>query len=489
MAKIFISFFNALENINNGAMPCFYESLLKSLYDQGNEILYFSNTYFNQDINKPPRYFIEKIKKFNPELIILFNNSCFDIAKYFECTIIIWEVDSYLYFTNKEKIKKNPNRFIYIVPQEISISNIKNYFNVNSNNIFLLPPSTSIKAEKKTLISNISFIGTKFGNKDIANKFMALNPNKNEIKLFKKIIFLLEERPFSSKNDLIERFNIRSNKIINCLYTKEIIEDISAKNRIQILSSVASLGLNIYGTKSWIDNLPFNPELVLSYKNKSVYSIKHNQDIYNSSKIGININHAQAQDSFSLRVCDIMASNACIVTQPKKELQRMFPKIVIPTYTNTREAFEICKKLLDNQSYRLDIVQQSQEIINKKYRLLHRIQDLEKITKIQLTNNNAKKNTKIQVKNTCTFININNNINNNNIINNVNNVIKKHIKINKNKKKLLICNKLRIKVRYKLMAYSVLLIINQIPFINKIFISRETILEQIKKTIDNEKNI
>jgi len=462
MSRIFVSFFNAIIDPNNkDAMPCFYDAFLNSLKNSGNDVLYYSNIFFNKNINKTPKDFLDKINIFNPDLIILFNNACFDISDEFDCPILIWEVDSYFYFSNIDKIKLNPNRYKYIVPQNISIEKIRDFFGVNSKNIYLLPPSSSVIAQKIKQKSNITFIGTKFGTNNIVSKFINSEPDENEIAQYKKILKYIEDYPFSTDKYILKNFKVNSDKIKKYLSIKNIVEDISAKNRIQTLSAVADLGLSIYGTESWKNNLEYNPELYLSYKNKLVYSLKHNQDIYNSSKIGININHVQAQDSFSFRVCDIMASNACLVTQPRKELNRLFPKIKIPTYNNPYEAYIVCKKLLNNTNLREDIVLSCQETIDNHYRFKHRIKDLEGITNIPLFSKNNGSLTKLVYKtNSTTTENV---------------LFTKKIKTN-----------LRIKIRSKLMLYSILMFINQIPMINKILMSRGVILDKIKETIDNE---
>lgn len=472
MAKIFISFFNGITDFNNqNAMPCFYESFLSEFQKNGNDIFYYENKLWGKDFSQAPKNFINKIKKFNPDLIILFNNCCFDLSKYFDCPIIIWEVDSPIYFSNKKKISENPNRYIFVTAQTSSQKIIQNIFGADKKNICYLPFATSIMAENIPQTNNICFIGTKFASNNIVSGFMEKIPNTLEIEKYKEIYNFIEKNPFSKEIDVINKFNINSRKIKNNLSVREIVENISAKKRIQILSEISDLGLNIYGTKSWIHNLEYNPELILSYKDKLTYSIKHNQDIYNSSKIGININHVQAKTGFSWRVCDIMASNACLVTEPKEDLKILFPNIKIPTYTNKREAYDICKKILKEDNLRNEIVLSCQEIINKKYRFNNTIKDLEQILNINLF---SKKNS-IIIKLILEEENIisKKNINSNNEIKKIDNKTK---------------NIFRIKTRSILMFYSTLMLINQIPIINKILIDRDTLLDKIKKTIESEKN-
>jgi hypothetical protein len=127
MAKIFISFFDGIiDPLNPNAMSCHYESILNEFKKHGNDILYFQHQVWGKDLGKTPKEFLQKVKKFNPELIILFDNRCYcDLYKFFDCPIIIWEADSCLYFANQNEIRNNPNRFHYIVCQTYLIKKIK----------------------------------------------------------------------------------------------------------------------------------------------------------------------------------------------------------------------------------------------------------------------------------------------------------------------------------------------------------------------------
>ena len=111
--------------------------------------------------------------------------------------------------------------------------------------------------------------------------------------------------------------------------------------------------------------------------NRKVYSIQHNQDIYNRSKIGINVSHLQATSGFPWRVMDIMASNACLVTDKHEDFKRLFGKIPIPTYDSASEAYMVCKELLKDEARRREIVMQCQEVINNNYRFKHLLPKLE----------------------------------------------------------------------------------------------------------------
>ena len=128
----------------------------------------------------------------------------------------------------------------------------------------------------------------------------------------------------------------------------------------------------------------------MSYRNKTVYSLKHNEDIYNSSKIGININHLQAIEGFSWRVCDILASNACLVTEYRPTIEQYFPNVGILTFTSPFEARQQCLKLLANENLRQDIIEKSHEIIEKKFRFNNFLEKFENFLGISFSNHQQK---------------------------------------------------------------------------------------------------
>lgn len=393
MANIFISFYNGVSDPNNpNAIPCFYETFCNCLEKLGNKLFVYTRRSFNLDFENIPKNLLSEIKEFNPDLIILFNNAFYDVSKHFDCPIVVYEVDSPLLYLNKEGLKKNISRYKFFVPQEESVKVLQEQFGVDKKDILLVPFFTEIRAEDTEFKTNISFIGTKFiysTRKSPFAKFMTQNPDDEEVKLYKILLDEFCENVYLDKDELFKKYNVQSKNIDKRFQVSELLQYLSDYNRVKTLSSVADLGLDLYGTANWRSDTYNEPWLILSYKNKAVYSIKHNQDIYNSSKIGININHLQAKTGFSWRVCDIMASNACLVSEYKSDLKRCFPEIDIPFFTNSYEAREQCVKLLNNENLRKDIVLQSQAAINKSYRFSNVKRIMEEYLNMQLEGNGS----------------------------------------------------------------------------------------------------
>ena len=393
MAKIFISFFNGVTDNNNvNAIPCFFEAFINGLKKHGNELFIYHHKTFYFETEEIPDYALKIIKKFDPELIILFNNNFYDISKYFDCPIVIYEVDSVLHYGNKDVLRRSPNRYKYVVAQKSSKEAIISEFGTNKGNILELPFFTEVYSELIPFKTNISFIGTLFypsrNGFYIWNELQKLCPSDKEKQQLRLLLELVRQNPFAKKEDLFVQLNISSEKIQKIFNILFAVASISSAERIQILGAVADLGLSLYGPQSWGTKISENMDLVLSYNDQKVYSLKHNQDIYNSSKLSININHIQAKENFSWRVCDIMASNSCLITTPSKNLETMFNKIQIPTFNTPYEARDVSIKLLNNENLRKEIVLQCQETINQKYRFKNILPILEDFINISLHTDN-----------------------------------------------------------------------------------------------------
>lgn len=388
MAKVFLAFFNGTKRANEpNAMPIFYEAFIKGLQDSGNDVFAVMHSNWNADFlkNGIPETLLNDIKLFNPDIIFLFNNNFYDLSKYFDCPIIIYEVDSPLYYKNQEILKAKPERFQYFVSASTSKDTLINDFKVPKKNILQVPFFTAVQAENIEKKHNICFIGTKFRNsyKHCFNNFMETNPTDEEREEFKNLMLKLQDNVFISKEELFK--NTTSQKILSTFKPYDVTFMLSDYRRIDVLSAIADLGINIWGTPNWASDFYNEPWLILNFHNEAVYTIKHNQDIYNSSKIGINIGHLQAKKGFPWRVFDIMASNACLVTEYHGDFSKYLPDLKLPYFSNAWEAREICKKLLDNENYRLDIVAQSQEFVNKNYRFINTLKIIENHLNLSLS--------------------------------------------------------------------------------------------------------
>lgn len=383
MAKICASFYNGVFDKNDEKkMPCWYESFFRGLEELGNELLLFQIQEFRKEYDGITEVVKNKILDFNPDLYISFNNVFYDLD-FLECPKIVYEADSPIYWNNQKRLKNNKNN-LFVVLGDAETKYLHERFGIESNRIFKVKPFTSIKSDDSEQSIDISFIGSRFGI-DRKNEMGYLAEKDTTVrKDYYKCLTYIVEHPYVTKEECIRCNNIDDKNVIEMIDIPGMLMMMSAEKRVRVLSSIVDLGLSLYGTDSWMYRYHFDTRLNLAYVNKEVYSLQHNQKIYNSSKLSINISHYQAKDSFSWRVLDIMASNACLVTDAWSGVKQFFPQLKIPVYKDEHQARELCKVLLQEDSTRKDIVRECQKEIEKKYRFIHHVIELEEIAGIKL---------------------------------------------------------------------------------------------------------
>lgn len=381
MAKILITFWQSKmgDSLNN--LICYYESFTKELKDCGNEVLLinkslFANDYFKPDV-RHQEYLMQKVKDFNPDLIVAFNNQVFNgLFESTSCPVLLFDADASYLFSSKETIKKHLDRY-FMVTHYNSWENSYPQLGFSKDRVCTIHIATSLKKEEKNQDKNISFIGTKF--------LCHLSPNikkildNNGLNLYK---MLLEH--WSSHNFAYEELMRK--------YCNEYeYNDFDIVNifdyRSYVLSSVLDLGLSLYGV-DWRAGEDNNIALMSAFDDIPKFSLKHNQDVYNESKICLSISHPQTRGyAFPWRVYDIMATNGLLISSRSDLLNELTKGIVkIPMYESPYEARELCLKYLKDENLRNDIVAASNEFIEKCGRWKDNFKTIQDITGVRLIN-------------------------------------------------------------------------------------------------------
>lgn len=393
MAKIFVALYNfGRKKDDFDAMPPFYESFINGLKDAGNDVLCFHQKTYTRDFEgEIPALQKRILMKFNPELCILFNNKFWDISNIVDCPIIIYDVDSPLVYSGTDRLKANVERYKFVTSQSAGIELIKDTFSALESSVALIPFFTEIHHNSETPVtSNISFLGSNWLWKGytFVNKFIGDNPTGEERAYAKRIIESFTKYPFNTADQIKDELGIKpyESKFDFSDENRAAIE-ISGLRRLRYLSAISDLGLEIRGAYWKIPCMNYFPEVALCYNSQQTFTKQENEDFYNSSKISINTKHIQAQNGFSFRVCDIMASNACLVSEYSQDLKNLFPKVNIPMFSTPEEERKICKKILKNEDLRLEIVEKAQEAIDKNHRFANVLEGLEYIGNMTLRGN------------------------------------------------------------------------------------------------------
>jgi len=366
MSKIVILFY--LPYISK-KLPSYYDQFILSL-STNHDVLVVNNFDSSQTANFINQEQCLKIIDFHPDLIITFNHIINEfIYKHTNCNILIIEADLYPNgFHNIDLISKyNDKIFIATANNNLRNRIQKLITNTPEDRFIVLKNSTSLTpCEEINFKQNISFIGTIMGidNNNKVIKFLAKNfNNKQNLEYIEKII-----NKALYNIDLVHHLEL---KAIDCSFL-DLFHYISFLNRIKILENINDLGLKIYGKSYGLSNLATLGSLVFSINEiDGVLGALQNQEIYNQSKISINLHFAHNSidpelSCYSWRVPDIMATNSCLVSTFCPSLDQDFGKWVkIPQFSNRHEAYDLCKKLLAEENLRKDIAEASQLAIKE----------------------------------------------------------------------------------------------------------------------------
>jgi len=388
MARILVSGPSSVFVGSEFQFAVFYEGFIKSLLKCGNDVRAINSSNF---LNKSwhgynatswmvdDRKLVNDIRDFDPELIIAFNHSIPQvILNNTDCKIAVWDADSIQFYNDKQYIKDNIARYIFLCFSVAGLENARQ-FGAGADQTHLLLAGTGIEAQDVPQDKNISFIGTRFR---VPDAFISLLRKEGSARVL-PVLDELRQQYYTDHHEILRRH--KAEHFEDYVDAATLASLYSTQKRNSLLNDLQELGLTIYGTLDWYDVGGTLPWLAMSYNAKQVYSLKHNQDIYNSSKICVNISHSHAVDGFPWRVMDIMASNGCLVSDKKSGLSEFTKDYVdIPMYESRQEAFDLCQRLLRDDIWRREVVAGSQRCIAEKGRWESRFKELSAITNLAL---------------------------------------------------------------------------------------------------------
>lgn len=386
MARIFVALYNFCRIPEDYcAMPPFFESFIKGLAEAGNEVKCFqtkkvTNRGFEEEI---PEAYRNMLKQFDPDLCILFNNSFWDISKVVDCPIIVYDVDSPLEWQLLDNLKEHTDRYLFVHNQTNTLDVLKEDFGAEDKQCCYIPFYSEIRADDTISPSkNIVFLGTNWSWKgyDFLNNFMKSNPSEEDVKKALEVLDLYVKEPLKPSYELYHELENRPHQRLNFGDMRRSAIEVSGYRRMQVLSAVSDLGLNIHGNFWNVDAMNYYPDVLACVRQKKVWTKADSETFYNNAKIALNTKHIHAVNGFSFRVCDILASNACLVSEQSSDLKNLFPNVDIPFFTSPAEAREQCVRLLNNENLRKDIVAAANESIDQNFRFCHVLRALEEFT-------------------------------------------------------------------------------------------------------------
>lgn len=390
MARVIVTYYK-MQELTIGKRMYYYEAFIDELRQLGNDVLAVNTAFFNTYESNEVRHkelnnmILKKAQAFNPDLIITFNHripQC--ILDVFDVPIIIWDGDSPLYLCDIEHIRENAERYkIFSISKEW----YQDYMDMGfkSDSYAFMPNATSVRKKDIEQDMNITYLGTRIWTSQTVPRNMA------------KHIYLPQARKIVLENlttgkgdskEYLDKYFGEQQAIQG--WDEKVIYPLLEK-RWLTLANVLDMGLTVCGSYSrWESVYEMMPQILAMYDPRRVWTLQENIDFYNASKISLSPIHPQANGkAFPWRAFDVMASNGCLVIERSSDLKDLIGNEVdIPMFDSPYEVRDICKDLLENESRRKEIVEQSQKWVEKNARWVDRLRDTEQIVGVKLFNGN-----------------------------------------------------------------------------------------------------
>ena len=325
------------------------------------------------------------INQLNPDFIFNTNRAGIttSLMRHTSCPIITWMVDLVPFMHHGgDKDDLFCERDILITSTSSCVQVFEEEYPILKGRVHYMPVATSIKDFKNSNISiqdiNVSFIGSLF---DFDTYRLILNRYKNDRAVINRLLVissLIRDNYNVNIDECLEKYDLEflyRDLHLNSLIVKaSIANTVSNNDRIKTLDAICDLGLKLYGTENWIDSANFSIDLLKCFQfSEYVNSRQKLVDIYQRSKISINVNHNQATDGLPYRIFDIMASNSLLITNYRKnsDIYTLFGEDVpVPMYRTPDELRELVQYFLNNESHRLEIVSTCQKLVQEGFNFI-----------------------------------------------------------------------------------------------------------------------
>ena len=336
---------------------------------------------------------------FSPDIIISYNNVLpgYDIYNYTNCPIIVYPADVFRVWAGIELLKTHIDRYYFLDATERITSDIKkNLPEVKNNQFIPFGHATGVKAMDLPQDINISFVGS-LGNYAWGTRAYFSNLYKyvsyDEANSQKDAFIKAYRNHLKDDNDIVySDFMNSSEPVVDRMKDKYVYElnTITACNkRFSILSKLTELDIEIHGYPySWGQIVEFNIDLLRCFNYKPSVSLEDTMNLYNRSKVSVNLPQGVNTEGFSWRVPDILASNAVLLSVPKGDLVRLMKTYYkdFPYYETANEALSIAKKMLLEDNWRRELIEASHCLVENEFRYPKKLKYMKQAIGIDICN-------------------------------------------------------------------------------------------------------
>lgn len=390
MSKILVT---TSSSFPNNQLDSFRQAFVDALVENGNEVyLLLSNKFMRSchlDNALHPdldgQRLLEHLRGLGLEAVISMNHSGIfpGLAEALDVPVGVWLLGGPDSLVGAGTCRENASRYKMFVTGTASIEPLRTELSCDSANVHLLPYCTDLRAKRADYQSNVSFTGSCF----IAQGFNEMVCEAASNPTLKSMLTQLLDS-FDSEPDLTIRERIHkhgADRLFVATFTRaHLLGTVSMNQRIRVLDAVADLGLNLYGNPEWLSVAPFLAKLALCYRRRPVNEKRHLEEIYNRSRINLDVSRVQYSDGLPWYVFDILATRGALVSDNRKGLQTTFGDIELPVYDTPAEARSVIQWLLGDEVARRQLVDRCNEAIEKAHRFLHRLEVMQSVLGLPL---------------------------------------------------------------------------------------------------------
>lgn len=336
------------------------------------------------------------IKEIDPELIIQMNNGGLKSSLKLELKIpvvnIIVDEVGHLFIPEFPLFENIIDQYTQLaVGDTKTYQYLKNQIPASLKDHIHLIPSAGGKGKNLSneYKHNISFVGS----------FLDIGQAK---KLFMEAIFYDDdtisrlliastrlskdfEHDFSKTVEELKLMPLLESQNISPDYLKHILSNyISSTIRIETLSKIAPLGLSLFGNNKWGRAILSDKTLINCYQSEQlITSSEQLMEVYNTSKISINISQIQVSTGLAYRVYDILKSRSLLIIpfHSNSDAFKFFgDDCPIPMYKSLDHLYELCDYYLSHEEERAELVKKCNKLVEKNFSFIDRAQGYLKIS-------------------------------------------------------------------------------------------------------------
>lgn len=149
--------------------------------------------------------------------------------------------------------------------------------------------------------------------------------------------------------------------------------------RTAIVEELSHRGLALYGNDRWNMLIPKNRATAQSFMSgRTISSHRAQMDVYNASRLSINMPQAQAKTGMQYRILDVMASRSLLLTKhiDESDIDAVFEgKFPLPRFRTTAELGKFADHYLAREDERQTLVKACHELVGPSFSFQERVTD------------------------------------------------------------------------------------------------------------------